>query len=141
MMEKVILGKTGIEIKRLGFGGIPIQRVDERPSEAWAEFGQDLDRGRYALLVCPGERVEPQREVVGCFDVPHVRLQQNRCTGVGSQHRESIGACPYRRLTRRSLRRRPSRRYGRDKGRRVGSSRHAWAPTLSTFLALTRLEN
>ncbi|MCE5265018.1 MAG: aldo/keto reductase [Deltaproteobacteria bacterium] len=30
MMEKVILGKTGIEIKRLGFGGIPIQRVDER---------------------------------------------------------------------------------------------------------------
>ena len=30
MTGKVILGKTGIEIKRLGFGGIPIQRVDER---------------------------------------------------------------------------------------------------------------
>jgi predicted aldo/keto reductase-like oxidoreductase len=30
MTRKVILGKTGIEIKRLGFGGIPIQRVDER---------------------------------------------------------------------------------------------------------------
>jgi len=30
MTRKVILGKTGIEIRRLGFGGIPIQRVDER---------------------------------------------------------------------------------------------------------------
>ena len=30
MIGKVILGKTGIEVKRLGFGGIPIQRVDER---------------------------------------------------------------------------------------------------------------
>jgi uncharacterized protein len=30
MVEKIILGKTGLEIKRLGFGGIPIQRVDER---------------------------------------------------------------------------------------------------------------
>ena len=29
-METVILGKTGIEVKRIGFGGIPIQRVDER---------------------------------------------------------------------------------------------------------------
>jgi predicted aldo/keto reductase-like oxidoreductase len=30
MIHKVILGKTGFEITRLGFGGIPIQRVDER---------------------------------------------------------------------------------------------------------------
>jgi len=29
-MERVVLGKTGLEINRLGFGGIPIQRVDER---------------------------------------------------------------------------------------------------------------
>jgi predicted aldo/keto reductase-like oxidoreductase len=28
-MKQVILGKTGIEAKRLGFGGIPIQRVSE----------------------------------------------------------------------------------------------------------------
>ena len=28
-VERVILGKTGIEVKRLGFGGIPIQRVNE----------------------------------------------------------------------------------------------------------------
>jgi aryl-alcohol dehydrogenase-like predicted oxidoreductase len=30
MTGKVVLGKTGIEVTRLGFGGIPIQRVDER---------------------------------------------------------------------------------------------------------------
>lgn len=28
-MERITLGKTGIEIVRMGFGGIPIQRVDE----------------------------------------------------------------------------------------------------------------
>ena len=28
-MERVVLGKTGLEVNRLGFGGIPIQRVDE----------------------------------------------------------------------------------------------------------------
>ncbi len=29
-MERVVLGKTGIKVTRLGFGGIPIQRVDEQ---------------------------------------------------------------------------------------------------------------
>jgi len=28
-MKRIILGKTGLEVNRLGFGGIPIQRVDE----------------------------------------------------------------------------------------------------------------
>ena len=28
-MERIIIGKTGIEVKRFGFGGIPIQRVSE----------------------------------------------------------------------------------------------------------------
>lgn len=28
-MKRVVLGKTGYEVNRLGFGGIPIQRVDE----------------------------------------------------------------------------------------------------------------
>lgn len=28
-MEKIVLGNTGLEVTRLGFGGIPIQRVDE----------------------------------------------------------------------------------------------------------------
>ena len=28
-MEYVTLGKTGLKISRLGFGGIPIQRIDE----------------------------------------------------------------------------------------------------------------
>jgi uncharacterized protein len=29
-MKRMVLGSTGIEVERLGFGGIPIQRVDER---------------------------------------------------------------------------------------------------------------
>jgi predicted aldo/keto reductase-like oxidoreductase len=29
-MKRSVLGKTGLEVNRLGFGGIPIQRVDER---------------------------------------------------------------------------------------------------------------
>jgi len=29
-MSRVVLGKTGLEVNRLGFGGIPIQRVGER---------------------------------------------------------------------------------------------------------------
>lgn len=29
-MKRVVLGKTGLEVNRLGFGGIPIQRVDEK---------------------------------------------------------------------------------------------------------------
>ena len=28
-MERIILGKTGISVNRLGFGGIPIQRVGQ----------------------------------------------------------------------------------------------------------------
>lgn len=28
-MKKIVLGNTGLEVNRLGFGGIPIQRVDE----------------------------------------------------------------------------------------------------------------
>ena len=28
-MKKIVLGNTGLEVTRLGFGGIPIQRVDE----------------------------------------------------------------------------------------------------------------
>jgi aryl-alcohol dehydrogenase-like predicted oxidoreductase len=29
-MRRVVIGKTGLEVNRLGFGGIPIQRVDEK---------------------------------------------------------------------------------------------------------------
>ena len=29
-MERTVLGRTGLQVNRLGFGGIPIQRVDER---------------------------------------------------------------------------------------------------------------
>ena len=33
-MERVVIGKTGLEVNRLGFGGIPIQRVDEAQAVA-----------------------------------------------------------------------------------------------------------
>nr|AGS52821.1 oxidoreductase, aldo/keto reductase family [uncultured bacterium contig00009] len=39
-MKQVILGKTGIEVQRLGFGGIPVQRVSEE---------QAVDAVLYAL--------------------------------------------------------------------------------------------
>ena len=29
-MQRIVIGKTGLEVNRLGFGGIPIQRVDEK---------------------------------------------------------------------------------------------------------------
>jgi predicted aldo/keto reductase-like oxidoreductase len=29
-MERILIGKTGLEVNRLGFGGIPIQRIDEK---------------------------------------------------------------------------------------------------------------
>ena len=32
-MEYRILGKTGLKISRMGFGGIPIQRVDQEATK------------------------------------------------------------------------------------------------------------
>ncbi|MBW2544791.1 MAG: aldo/keto reductase [Deltaproteobacteria bacterium] len=43
MTEKVILGNTGIKVTRLGFGGIPIQRVSEK--EAVETVIHAIDRG------------------------------------------------------------------------------------------------
>ena len=42
-MEKVRLGKTGMMVSKLGFGGIPIQRVSEE--EAVAVVRKCLDMG------------------------------------------------------------------------------------------------
>jgi predicted aldo/keto reductase-like oxidoreductase len=42
-MNRITLGKTGLEINRLGFGGIPIQRVDEQ--QAVETVLHALDRG------------------------------------------------------------------------------------------------
>ena len=36
-MEYVTLGKTGLKISRLGFGGIPIQRIDAAAAEELLE--------------------------------------------------------------------------------------------------------
>ena len=33
-MEYRILGKTGLKISRMGFGGIPIQRIDAQGTKA-----------------------------------------------------------------------------------------------------------
>ena len=33
-MEYCILGKTGLRVSRLGFGGIPIQRIDAEGTKA-----------------------------------------------------------------------------------------------------------
>lgn len=43
MMERIILGKTGLTINRLGFGGIPIQRVSE--TEAIRTVLHAVDKG------------------------------------------------------------------------------------------------
>jgi aryl-alcohol dehydrogenase-like predicted oxidoreductase len=29
ILERMVIGRTGVEVNRLGFGGIPIQRVSE----------------------------------------------------------------------------------------------------------------
>lgn len=42
-MDKVLLGKTGLQVSRVGFGGIPIQRVSEE--EAVAVVRRCLDLG------------------------------------------------------------------------------------------------
>jgi predicted aldo/keto reductase-like oxidoreductase len=42
-MQRVILGRTGLEVRRLGFGGIPIQRVSE--ADAVATVRHALQRG------------------------------------------------------------------------------------------------
>ena len=42
-MEYRILGKTGLEISRLGFGGIPIQKIDAEGTKAL--IGELIDAG------------------------------------------------------------------------------------------------
>ena len=42
-MEYTILGKTGLRISRMGFGGIPIQRIDAEGTKALMK--QLMDEG------------------------------------------------------------------------------------------------
>ena len=42
-MKRIVLGKTGLEVNRLGFGGIPIQTVDE--NEAVETVAHAINRG------------------------------------------------------------------------------------------------
>ena len=41
-MEYVTLGKTGLKISRMGFGGIPIQRIDAAGTKKLMEMMADL---------------------------------------------------------------------------------------------------
>ena len=43
-MEYKTLGKTGLKVSRMGFGGIPIQKIDEE--EAFVDLGTALGFGR-----------------------------------------------------------------------------------------------
>ena len=42
-MEYRVLGKTGLEISRLGFGGIPIQKIDAEGTKVLV--GELVDKG------------------------------------------------------------------------------------------------
>ena len=77
-MKKVILGKTGLQISYMGFGGIPLQRVTQQ--EAKEVFKALIEQGvnyldtaraytvseewigrrhrRYARPVCVGHQIE-----------------------------------------------------------------------------------
>lgn len=68
-MEYTVLGKTGLKISRLGFGGIPIQRVDAAATrelvKAMAEKGMnyiDTARGYTVSESYLGEALEGLRE-------------------------------------------------------------------------------
>jgi len=41
-MERIIMGKTGLEVHRLGFGGIPIQRVGEEEAIETVRYAVEL---------------------------------------------------------------------------------------------------
>ena len=69
-MEFVTLGKTGLKISRMGFGGIPIQRVDaavtRKLMEMMAEKGInyiDTARGYTVSEAYLGEALELYRSV------------------------------------------------------------------------------
>ena len=47
-MEYRVLGKTGLKISRLGFGGIPIQRIDAEGTKPLIKQLLDADRLRHA---------------------------------------------------------------------------------------------
>ncbi|MBR5122740.1 MAG: aldo/keto reductase, partial [Anaerotignum sp.] len=68
-MEFVTLGKTGLKISRMGFGGIPIQRVDaavtRKLMEMMAEKGInyiDTARGYTVSEAYLGEALEGMRD-------------------------------------------------------------------------------
>ena len=59
-MEYRILGKTGLRVSRVGFGGIPIQRIDTAGTKALVE--RLLEAGvNYIDTRLHGQRIVPRR--------------------------------------------------------------------------------
>ena len=50
-MQYVTLGKTGLKISRVGFGGIPIQRIDAEKAKKWIACGVQPTETVRTLLV------------------------------------------------------------------------------------------
>lgn len=80
-MQRVILGRTGLEVYRLGFGGIPIQRVSE--AEAVKTVGHVLELGIDFIDTSRGYTTSERR--IG------LALKQ---AGIGADGRDGLGARP-----------------------------------------------
>ena len=59
-MQYVALGKTGLKISRVGFGGIPIQRIDAEKAAAEAErlAAEQAEAARLAAEAAQAEEAE-----------------------------------------------------------------------------------
>ena len=92
-MEYRTLGKTGLKISRMGFGGIPIQKIDEEGTKkllhAMAEKGInyiDSARGYTVSEQYIGYGLE------GIRDKVHVQNKRSN----GSRYRDKSWKLPYR---------------------------------------------
>lgn len=80
-MQRMILGRTGLEVYRLGFGGIPIQRVSE--AEAVETVSHVLELGVDFIDTSRGYTTSERR--IG------LALKQ---AGIGADGRDSLGGRP-----------------------------------------------
>ena len=82
-MEKVTLGKTGLCVKRLGFGGIPIQRVSESQAVEIVRHAVPDPRPSYSECayadLLPPAMIRPERKRVQLI----ARWNERRAFGAG----------------------------------------------------------
>ena len=62
-MEYRVLGKTGLKISRLGFGGIPIQRIDAEGTKAVAQGLVDATAAGAFTIVGGGDSASAVRNL------------------------------------------------------------------------------